>query len=255
MFFIKLSYSYLAQNLFVFCSHGDSNLAHVKLFFKRNKLPLNEFENKEIKNYSTYINSNQIDVLHEKIKDLLVTRFEAIKQERENYQKITCVIFMADVNLGQPGLTIYPEFLLDDFIQQQFTPSQVEKILFSSSLEVVDDANEKQIEKNIKIIDPSFLLKEVKPKIVAYLNGQNTSIQNEEPPKNKLTLSNVEPRVDKRSREPSEEFSVQLKEAPKSSLPSSKPGLFADKAKDQEDTTSEQESSSIHIAKKHYKGI
>ncbi|WP_131782558.1 hypothetical protein [Legionella gresilensis] len=181
MFYIRLKYKFLEKNLFIFCSHGhgqsEANLSSTILFFKIKKIPLEEMKTMEIENYTTCA----LDKLHKETEKWLSEQLESLKNN-PNFKNIDHIIFMADVNLGRPGYNIYPDFLLSNFIQMQFTPfdpKAVEIILFSSSLGIIDNARSK-IPASTKLLNACDLLTAVKSKLPPDFKVQHAAPMQEE---------------------------------------------------------------------------
>ncbi len=164
----KLNYKVLGTDLFILCSHSHPNTINTKLLFRIKKIDFPEVLPLELDALQA-IQSEQsmINAFYAQITTWLEEQFRLIKNEPD-YIRVQRVVFASDVNLGRPGDPYCPDFLLDDYIQKQFAPNKVKKILFSSCPIVVAIAIERFI-KDAEIINSSELPKKVKDRFKTFL--------------------------------------------------------------------------------------
>ncbi|WP_419419626.1 hypothetical protein ACNVED_14160 [Legionella sp. D16C41] len=170
---LKFSYAKSDKTLLLVGSHGadnrdSGNVMSMKLFFK-SKLDIDLYKSEFVERFSHNVDlrdginwqkSKALEKFHMDIQRWLTEQFKLIKSRVDN-EGIEEVIFACDVNLGLPGEQIYPKFLLNSFIQEQFAACKVKKILFSSTNKVVADAKSKEIE-NGEVINSFNLLLNIK---------------------------------------------------------------------------------------------
>jgi hypothetical protein len=75
----------------------------------------------------------------------------AVIRAHPSYPNVKMVVYVGDVNLGYPSEKEYPHFLTDDFMESEFLPNSIKKILYSANEDVVLDALKLNI-KNARIV-------------------------------------------------------------------------------------------------------
>ncbi|STX29180.1 Uncharacterised protein [Legionella beliardensis] len=63
------------------------------------------------------------------------------REEKNEHSLVDKIEYVGDVNLGFPGQSIFPKFILDSSIHQLFSSKEVKVFSFSSTLEVIEQAS------------------------------------------------------------------------------------------------------------------
>ncbi|STX52795.1 Uncharacterised protein [Legionella busanensis] len=129
---IEFHHKIINNNLFIYCTHNNGGGGSV-IAFNLNKL--GDGSKKVITERKIFESGQEDDVA-----DWVQDRVKNILTDPENKSQINHVIYSSDVNLGRASSKIYPDFLKGENLDRLCAPKSVEKILFSSSEDILVDA-------------------------------------------------------------------------------------------------------------------